>query len=157
MPFRARASRSKTIQLRNAVVTAAKNASPRPFFARAGVPFSKAADGRRNVTQPWEYTDVDDHSGLLRMEYDVADGLTVFGSAGASHSNVERYLASATTITSVLGTTSTSPQFYHLQSRARAGNHTSAHRAASAAFSEVVQMPEERPNSVSLATASASS
>ena len=67
-----------------AVVTAAKNASPRLFLARAGVPFSKAADGRRNVTQPWEYTDVDDHSGLLRMEYDVADGLTVFGSAGAA-------------------------------------------------------------------------
>jgi iron complex outermembrane receptor protein len=79
------------------------NAPARPFFMRAGVPVPKAADGRRNVTQPWEYSDVDDRGGLLRMEYDVTDGITVFGNAGASHSNVERFFASAPTITSVLG------------------------------------------------------
>lgn len=88
------------------------NAPARPFFMHAGVQVPKAADGRRNLTQPWEYADVDDRGGLLRMEYDVADGITVFGNAGASRSNVERFFASAPTITSVLGTTSTSPQFY---------------------------------------------
>ena len=88
------------------------NAPARPFFMRAGVPVPKAPDGRRNVTQPWEYSDVDDRGGLLKLEYDVTDGITVFGNADASRSNVERFFASAPTITSVLGTTSTSPQFY---------------------------------------------
>lgn len=90
------------------------NAPARPFFMRAGAPVPKAPDGRRNVTQPWEYSDVDDRGGLLRMEYDVADGITLFGNAGASHTNVERYFASAPTITNLLGDTSTAPQFYGL-------------------------------------------
>ncbi|SIR04339.1 iron complex outermembrane recepter protein [Bosea sp. TND4EK4] len=90
------------------------NAPSRPFFMAAGVPVPKAPDGRRNVTQPWEYSDVDDRGGLLRMEYDLTDRVTVFGSAGGSHTGVERYFASAPTVTSAFGTTSTAPQFYGL-------------------------------------------
>jgi iron complex outermembrane receptor protein len=87
----------------------------RPFIMKAGVPVPKAPDGRRNVTQPWEYSDVDDRGGLLRMEYDLADNVTLFGNAGASRTGVERYFASAPTITNVIGDTSTAPQFYGLE------------------------------------------
>ncbi len=68
----------------------------------AGVPVPKASNGRRNVTQPWEYSDVEDRGGLLRMEYDLTNQVTVFGSAGGSHTGVERYFASAPTITTRL-------------------------------------------------------
>ncbi|KRE09967.1 energy transducer TonB [Bosea sp. Root381] len=86
----------------------------RPFFMRAGVPVPKAPAGRRNVTQPWEYSDVQDQGGLLRMEYDVTDGVTLFGNVGGSHTSVERYFASAPTINNALGDTTTAPQFYDL-------------------------------------------
>lgn len=91
------------------------NAPARPFFMAAGVPVPKAPSGRNNVTQPWEYSNVDDQGGLLRMEYDVTDGITLFGSAGASRTGVERYFSSAPTITNVFGNTSTAPQFYGLE------------------------------------------
>lgn len=86
----------------------------RPFFLRAGSSVPSAPSGRRNLTQPWEYSDVDDRGGLLRMEYDVTDKVTLFGSIGRSQTDVERYFASAPTILNGLGDTSTVPQFYDL-------------------------------------------
>ncbi|WP_461654403.1 TonB-dependent siderophore receptor [Methylorubrum aminovorans] len=86
----------------------------RPFLLRAGVPVPRAPDGRRNLTQPWEYSDVDDRGGLLRLEYDFTDQITLFGNVGGSTSNVERYFASAPTITNARGDTTTTPQFYDL-------------------------------------------
>lgn len=86
----------------------------RPFFLTAGMPVPKAPDGRRNVTQPWEYSDVDDRGGLLRLEYDLNDKVTLFGSVGGSRTEVDRYFASAAVITDLLGNTSTTPQFYDL-------------------------------------------
>lgn len=86
----------------------------RPFFMKAGVPVPKAPSGRNNVTQSWEYSDVADQGGLLKMEYDIADGITLFGNAGVSRTEVERYFASAPTINNVLGETTTAPQFYGL-------------------------------------------
>ncbi|MGN5477308.1 hypothetical protein ACTMU2_11685 [Cupriavidus basilensis] len=41
-----------------------------------------APDGRRNVTQPWEWTRGTDESLLFRTEYDISDQLTVFADAG---------------------------------------------------------------------------
>lgn len=86
----------------------------RPFFLRAGTPVPKAPPGRRNLTQPWEYSHVDDHGGLLRLEYDLNDQITLFGNAGGSHTGVDRYFASAPTILNARGDTSTTPQFYDL-------------------------------------------
>lgn len=90
------------------------NAPLRPFLLQAGVPVPRAPDGRRNLSQPWEYSDIDDRSGLLRLEYDLTDQITLFGDVGGSQTNVERYFASAATITSIRGDTTTTPQFYSL-------------------------------------------
>lgn len=86
----------------------------RPFLLQSGVRVPRAPDGRRNVSQPWEYSDIDDRSSLLRLEYDLTDQITLFGDVGGSQSGVERYFASAPTILNARGDTSTSPQFYSL-------------------------------------------
>ncbi len=86
----------------------------RPFLLRAGVPVPKAPDGRRNVTQPWEYSDVDDRGGLLRLEYDLTDRITLFGDVGGAKTEVERYFSSAPTIINARGDTTTTPQAYSL-------------------------------------------
>lgn len=86
----------------------------RPFFMTAGVPVPGAPSGRTNVTQPWEYSDVNDQGGLLRAEYDLNDNVTAFGAFGASRTEVERYFASAVVIKDVFGNTTTTPQFYDL-------------------------------------------
>ncbi len=86
----------------------------RPFLLQSGVRVPRAPDGRRNVSQPWEYSDIDDRSSLLHLEYDLTDQITLFGDVGGSQSGVERYFASAPTILNARGDTSTSPQFYSL-------------------------------------------
>lgn len=86
----------------------------RPFLLRAGVPVPRAPDGRRNLTQPWEYSDIDDRGGLLRLEYDLTDHVTLFGDVGGSQTSVERYFASAPTIVNARGDTTTTPQVYGL-------------------------------------------
>lgn len=86
----------------------------RPFIMASGMRIPKAPDGRMNVTQPWEYSNVDDYGGLLRMEYDVSDQVMLFANAGGSKTQVERFFASAPTILNTRGDTSTTPQFYGL-------------------------------------------
>ncbi|UHC15835.1 TonB-dependent siderophore receptor [Methylobacterium currus] len=86
----------------------------RPFLLRAGVPVPRAPNGRRNLTQPWEYSDIDDRGGLLRLEYDLTDRVTLFGDLGGAQTGVERYFASAPTIVNARGDTITTPQFYSL-------------------------------------------
>lgn len=86
----------------------------RPFLLRAGVPVPRAPDGRLNVSQPWEYSNIDDRGGLLRLEYDLTDQVTLFGNVGGAQTGVERYFASAPTITNLRGDTTTTPQFYSL-------------------------------------------
>lgn len=86
----------------------------RPFLLRAGVPVPRAPEGRRNLSQPWEYSDIDDRGGLLRLEYDLSDQITLFNDIGGSRTGVERYFASAPTITNGRGDTTTTPQFYSL-------------------------------------------
>ena len=88
----------------------------RPFLLKAGVPVPKAPDGRLNLTQPWESGTVDDHGGLLRLEYDLTDTTTLFADIGGSQTSVSRIFASAPTITNAQGDTTTSPQFYGLES-----------------------------------------
>lgn len=90
------------------------NAPLRPFLLRAGVAVPRAPEGRRNLSQPWEYANVDDRGGLLRLEYDLTDQITLFGDVGGSQTGVERYFASAPTITNLRGDTTTTPQYYSL-------------------------------------------
>ena len=84
----------------------------RPFLLQAGVPVPKAPDGRRNLTQPWETSTIDDRGGLLRTEVDLTDRITLFTDLGGSQTDVSRIFASAPTITNLRGDTSTFPQFY---------------------------------------------
>jgi iron complex outermembrane receptor protein len=84
----------------------------RPFLLKAGVPVPRPPDGRRNLTQPWETYAGDDRGGLLRLEYDLAPALTLFGDVGGSRTELSRIFASAPTITNLRGDTLTAPQFY---------------------------------------------
>ena len=88
----------------------------RPFLLPAGVPVPKAPDGRRNVTQPWETSTIDDRGGLLRAEYDLTDRITLFAALGGSQTEVSRIFASSPTIVNLRGDTTTAPQFYGLES-----------------------------------------
>lgn len=62
----------------------------RPVLLAPGVALPAAPDGRRNVTQPWEWTRVTDTGALLRVEYDLTDSLTVFGNLGGARTEVRR-------------------------------------------------------------------
>ncbi len=86
----------------------------RPFLLKAGLPVPRAPAGRLNLTQPWEYSDIDDHGGLLRTEYDLTDQLTLFADLGGAQTGVERYFQSAPTILNLRGDTTSTPQFYAL-------------------------------------------
>ncbi|CAA2156816.1 Ferrichrome receptor FcuA [Methylobacterium brachiatum] len=84
----------------------------RPFQLRAGVPVPRAPDGRLNLTQSWEYSDIDDRGALLRLEYDLTDAVTLFADAGGAQTEVQRYFQSAPTILNARGDTTSTPQFY---------------------------------------------
>jgi len=86
----------------------------RPFLLKAGVPVPPAPDSRRNLTQSWEHSTIDDRGGLLRTEFDLTDSVTLFADVGGSQSEVSRLFASAPTITNLRGDTITNPQFYGL-------------------------------------------
>lgn len=85
------------------------DAPSRPFLLGAGVPLPAPPDGRRNVTQPWEWSDVQDRSALARAEYQLANGTVLFGGAGTGRTQVDRVFGTPT-ITSAAGATTTTPQ-----------------------------------------------
>lgn len=89
------------------------NAPARPFLMAAGQPVPKAPDGRLNVTQPWEWSRINDQSVLWRNEYDVTDQVTLFADVGGSRTNVERFFG-LPTITNAVGNTTSTPQFFGL-------------------------------------------
>ncbi|MEQ9557170.1 MAG: TonB-dependent receptor [Rhodospirillales bacterium] len=66
------------------------NAPYREIRVKSGVQFPDAPNGRRNVSQNWEWSDVRDRSALLKGEYDVNDGLTLFAGFGRSTTDVDR-------------------------------------------------------------------
>lgn len=87
------------------------NAPSRPFLIAAGVPVPSAPDGRRNITQPWAWSEVTDRAALLRGEYDLTDSVTVFANAGGGWTEVER-LFGTPTILNARGDTSETPEHY---------------------------------------------
>ena len=89
------------------------DAPSRPFLMTAGQPVPKAPDGRLNVTQPWEWSRINDQSALWRNEYDLTDQVTLFADVGGSRTNVERFFG-LPTITSASGDTTSTPQFFGL-------------------------------------------
>lgn len=80
----------------------------RPFLA-AGVAVPSAPDGRRNVSQSWEWFKTDDQSLLVRAEYDLNENLTLFADAGGGRTRVDRLFGNPF-IQNAAGDTSTTPQ-----------------------------------------------
>ncbi|WP_248309448.1 TonB-dependent siderophore receptor [Bosea sp. Tri-44] len=89
------------------------DAPSRPFLMAAGVPVPRAPDGRRNVIQPWESSQIDERSALFRTEYDLTDQITLFANVGGSQSEVERFFG-LPTITNLSGDTTHTPQYFNL-------------------------------------------
>lgn len=76
------------------------DAPSRPFLLSAGVDAPAAPDGRRNVTQEWEWSKVDDQAVLLRGEYDITSKVTVFADAGTGRTQVDRVFGTPTLLNS---------------------------------------------------------
>ncbi|WP_316196085.1 MULTISPECIES: TonB-dependent siderophore receptor [unclassified Bradyrhizobium] len=89
------------------------DAPSRPFLVASGLQVPKAPDARLNVTQPWEWSHINDQSALLRTEYDLNDQLTLFADVGGSRTNVERFFG-LPTIVNTSGDTTSTPQFFGL-------------------------------------------
>lgn len=89
------------------------DAPSRPFLAVPGLQVPRAPDGQSNVTQPWEWSRIDDQSALLRTEYDVSEQVTLFADVGGSRTNVERFFG-LPTIVNARGDTTSTPQFFGL-------------------------------------------
>ncbi|MGM5018554.1 TonB-dependent receptor [Tardiphaga sp. 367_B4_N1_1] len=89
------------------------DAPSRPFLMAPGLQVSKAPDGRLNMTQPWEWSHINDQSALLRTEYDVSDQVTLFADVDGSRTNVERFFG-LPTIINTSGDTTATPQFFGL-------------------------------------------
>ena len=86
-------------------------APTRPFLLAAGVATPSAPNGRNNVTQTWEWSQVADQSGLVRAEYDILDNLTFFADIGGGLTQVNR-LFGTPTITDAAGDTTNTPGYF---------------------------------------------
>lgn len=91
------------------------DAPTRPFLVAAGLDVPRAADGRRNATQPWGWWKSDGQSALLRVEYDISDRLTVFADAGGSDTNVSRLSDQTPTIVNEAGDTLVTPNNFKFE------------------------------------------
>ncbi len=88
------------------------DAPSRPFLLANGLPVPSAPDGRRNVTQAWEWTKGRDESVLFRTEYDVTDNVTVFADAGGGWTRLSRLFGTTPTIVNARGDTLSTPTYY---------------------------------------------
>ncbi|MGE8566866.1 MAG: TonB-dependent siderophore receptor [Achromobacter sp.] len=91
------------------------DAPTRPFLVASGIDVPRAADGRRNATQPWGWWKSDGQSALLRVEYDISDRLTVFADAGGSDTDVSRLSDQTPTIVNGAGDTLVTPNNFRFK------------------------------------------
>lgn len=87
------------------------DAPSRPFLIAPGVAIPSAPDGRRNITQAWEWAKTHDRSYLLRGEYELAPKLVLFGAAGAGRTKVDRVFGTPTILNAAGDTSSTPARF----------------------------------------------
>lgn len=92
------------------------DAPSRPYRMSPGVAVPKAPNGARNMIQPWEFSQVDDTSALIKNEYDLTNNVTLFANAGGSHTRVNRFFANAPlpTILNARGDTTQAPQYFDM-------------------------------------------
>lgn len=106
------------------------DAPSRPVFlgtADAVPEIPSAPDGNLNVTNPWEWSKVDDQSALLRAEYDLNENVTVFADVGGAHTEVDRLFGNPLLTSTAGDVTATPARFrfdvsrdtFNLGSRAR--------------------------------------
>jgi iron complex outermembrane recepter protein len=88
------------------------DAPSRPFMLDGTLAVPDAPDGRRNVTQAWGWSKVDDRSHLLHAEYDVAENVTLSASAGGVGTDVARLSDQTHTILNARGDTRTTPVYF---------------------------------------------
>jgi len=86
-------------------------APSRPLLVASGVMVPSAPNGRLNLTQAWEWSQIADQSLLLRAEYDVRDNVTFFIDVGGGLSQVARVFGTPT-ITSFGGNTTNTPAYF---------------------------------------------
>ena len=84
------------------------NAPSRPLFLTTGLATPDAPDNRRNITQSWEWSEINDKAGLLKGELDLNDRLTLFANFGGGQTRVDR-LFGAPSILNAAGDTSVTP------------------------------------------------
>lgn len=83
----------------------------RPIMPTGLTSMPAAPDGRRNVTQPWEWSKNRERAVLLRTELDLTQQLTLFANIGQSRADVDRIYDSAPRLTSAAGATSITPTY----------------------------------------------
>lgn len=66
------------------------DAPSRRLWLNSGVRLPEAPDGRRNVTQAWEYSRSQEQSALLRLEYEASERLALFAGAGLAQTGIDR-------------------------------------------------------------------
>lgn len=66
------------------------DAPTRPFTLAAGIKVPDAINGKTNVAQAWEWSDVTDQGLLLKGEYQVNSNVSFFASAGKGKTEVSR-------------------------------------------------------------------
>ncbi|MFT3813693.1 MAG: TonB-dependent siderophore receptor [Acidovorax sp.] len=79
----------------------------RPSLA-AGLAVPAAPDGRRNITQPWEWYDATERSALLRVQHQLNSQWALFAGWGVVTSGLDR-LFNTPTITNAAGDTRVTP------------------------------------------------
>ncbi|MCB5185103.1 TonB-dependent receptor [Methylobacillus gramineus] len=87
------------------------NAPSRPLMPSGISRMPSAPDGKRNVTQPWEWSENKEQSVLLRTEYDINQHLSLFANAGTSSAKVSRVYDSAPRLVNESGTTQVTPTY----------------------------------------------
>ncbi|MDR6872107.1 iron complex outermembrane receptor protein [Bosea sp. BE125] len=92
------------------------DAPSRPYRMSPGIPVPNAPGGARNMIQPWEFSQVDDSSALIKNEYDLTDTVTLFANAGGSRTRVNRFFANSPlpTILNLNGDTTQAPQYFDM-------------------------------------------
>ncbi|MGE5865525.1 MAG: TonB-dependent receptor [Rhizobacter sp.] len=88
------------------------DAPSRPVFLGAGVtPVPAAPDARRNLSQGWEFSRVEDQSALWRVESDLTERIVAFADIGAARTSVDRLFGNPTLTTAAGDATWTPARF----------------------------------------------
>lgn len=84
------------------------DAPSRRLWLNNGLALPAAPDGRRNVTQAWEYSRSKEQASLLRLDFEASEQLSLFAGAGLAQTEIDR-LFNTPSIINAAGDTSVLP------------------------------------------------